>query len=202
MNLYLKIGLEIFKVKIIGVTNRKLCDDFYGRIAELSKMDLEYLILREKDLSYEELEIMAKKIKDILLDSKIKLIINGNINVARHVEAFGLQLSFKDFSDGVAKSYDGVIGVSIHSLMEAIEGEILGATYLLYGHVFETDCKKGVSPRGLVELKEICSSVKIPVYAIGGIDENNSKEVVDCGAYGVAIMSSLMTKPVVNDKII
>ena len=192
MNLYLKIGLEIFKVKIIGVTNRKLCDDFYDRIAEISKMNLEYLILREKDLSYEELKIMAKKIKDILLDSKIKLIINGNINVARAVEAFGLQLSFKDFSDGVSKDYEGVIGVSIHSLREAIEGETLGANYLLYGHVFETDCKKGVTPRGLVELKEICSSVKIPVYAIGGIDEENYKSVINSGAYGVSIMSSLM----------
>lgn len=192
MNLYLKIGLEIFKVKIIGVTNRKLCHDFYGRIAEISKMDLEYLILREKDLSYKELKIMAKKIKDILLDSKIKLIINGNINVACAVEAFGLQLSFKDFSEAVAKNYDGVIGVSIHSLREAIESETLGASYLLYGHVFETDCKKGVTPRGLVELKEICSRVKIPVYAIGGIDEENYKSVINSGAYGVSIMSSLM----------
>ena len=189
-------------MKIIGVTNRKLCDDFHGRIAEISKMDLEYLILREKDLSHDELKIMANEIKDILGDSSVKLIINGNINVAKDVEAVGVQLPFRHFSEGIAKDYDGVVGVSIHSLREAIDGEALGASYLLYGHVFETDCKKGVTPRGLVELREICSRVKIPVYAIGGINEKNYKDVLDSGAYGVAVMSSLMTKSVVNDKIV
>lgn len=189
-------------MKIIGVTNRKLCDDFYGRIAEISKMDLEYLILREKDLRHDELKIMAKKIKDILGDSSIKLIINGNINVAEEVESVGLQLSFKDFSEGRTKGYDGIVGVSIHSLREALECETLGASYLLYGHVFETDCKRGVTPRGLIELKEICSRVRIPVYAIGGINENNYKDVLDSGAYGVAIMSSLMKQSIINDKII
>jgi thiamine-phosphate pyrophosphorylase len=189
-------------VKIIGVTNRKLCDDFYEKVAEISKMDLEYLILREKDLSYEELKIMAEKIKYILRDSSIKLIINGNVNVAKELDAVGVQLSFTDFSDGVAKDYNRIVGVSIHSLSEAIDAENLGASYLLYGHVFETDCKKGVHPRGINELKEICGRVKIPVYAIGGINENNYKDVLDSGAYGVAVMSSLMTKSVLNDKII
>lgn len=189
-------------MKIIGVTNRKLCDDFYGRIAEISKMDLEYLILREKDLSYNKLKIMARDIKDILGDSSIKLIINGNINVAKDVEAVGVQLPFRDFSEEITKDYDGVVGVSIHSLREAIDAEALGASYLLYGHVFETDCKMGVTPRGLVELKEICSRVKVPVYAIGGINEKNYKDVLDSGAYGVAIMSSLMKQPIINDKII
>ncbi|PRR81250.1 thiamine phosphate synthase [Clostridium vincentii] len=189
-------------MKIIGVTNRKLCDDFYGRIAEISMMDLEYLILREKDLSYDDLKIMAKEIKKILVNSSIKLIINGNIKVAKDVEAGGIQLSFNHFSEGRSKDYEGIIGVSIHSLREAIDGEALGASYLLYGHVFETDCKKGVPPRGLVELKEICSKVKIPVYAIGGINEKNYNDVLDSGAYGVAIMSSLMKQPIFNDKII
>ena len=181
-------------MKIIGVTNRKLCDNFYDRIAEISKLDLEYLILREKDLSYDELKIMAKDIKDILGDSSIKLIINGNINVAKDIEAVGVQLSFRHFSEGRSKDYNGVVGVSIHSLSEAIDAETLGASYLLYGHVFETDCKKGVPPRGLVELREICSRVKLHVYAIGGINDENYRSVIDSGAYGVAIMSSLITK--------
>ena len=54
-------------MNIIGVTSRKLCDDFYSRIEEISKSDLKYLILREKDLEHIELLIMAKKIKNIVL---------------------------------------------------------------------------------------------------------------------------------------
>jgi thiamine-phosphate pyrophosphorylase len=179
-------------MNVIGVTNRKLCKDFYKRIEEISREDLKYLILREKDLSSEDLKIMALKVKDILKGSNIGLIVNGNLEVAKTVSAKGVQLSFGDFIKEKSLNYDGVVGVSIHSEKEAIEVEHKGASYLIYGHIFETDCKKGVPPRGLEELKIICKKVNIPVYAIGGITRENARHVIDSGAYGVAYMSSLM----------
>ena len=182
-------------MNIIGVTNRKLCDDFYNRIEEISKINLKYLILREKDLEHKELLIMAKKIKNILNNNgNIKLIINSDVEVAKEINAFGIQLSFKDFSENKGNDFKGIKGVSIHSLGEALEVEKKGADYILYGHVFATECKKGLKPRGLEELKEICSKVKIPVYAIGGINKENYESVLEVGASGIAIMSSLMKK--------
>ena len=86
------------------------------------------------------------------------------------------------------------IGVSIHSLEEAKEVETLGATYVVAGHIFETDCKKGLEPRGLNFIKELSSILTIPVFAIGGIDEKNSLSVIDNGAFGVCMMSSLMNR--------
>lgn len=179
-------------MNIIGVTNRKLCKDFYKRIEEISNINLKYLILREKDLSSEELLLMAKKIKSILENSKIELIINGDLEIAKKVGAYGVQMSFQNFIDGKAEGFNGAIGVSIHSLKEAIEAEEKGASFVLYGHVFETDCKKGVKPRGLLELAEICNSVKVPVYAIGGINVQNYKDVLKVKVSGIAVMSSLM----------
>ena len=186
---------------IIGVTNRKLCNDFYSRIKEISKSNLKYLILREKDLEYKELLIMAKNVQSILKDSNIKLIINSNVEVAEEVNAYGIQLSFKDFCKNKGKNFNGIKGVSVHSLSEAIEAEKRGANYIIYGHVFNTDCKKGLKPRGLIEFKEICNKVNIPVYAIGGINKENYKSVLEAGADGVAVMSSLMKNSILSSKI-
>ena len=60
------------------------------------------------------------------------------------------------------------LGTSIHSVEEAVEAVSLGASYVTAGHIFATDCKKGLPPRGLSFLKEVCETVSIPVYAISG----------------------------------
>ena len=85
-----------------------------------------------------------------------------------------------------------VRGVSVHSVEDARLAEQCGATYLTAGHVFVTDCKKGLAPRGLDFLHEVCSSVKIPVYAIGGINDKNAASCIREGAAGVCVMSGYM----------
>lgn len=78
---------------------------------------------------------------------------------------------------------------------EAIEAQKLGATYISAGHIFATDCKKDLPPRGLEFLKEVCNSVTIPVYAIGGIKLSDVQmdEIIKCGAKGGCIMSGMMS---------
>lgn len=87
-----------------------------------------------------------------------------------------------------------VLGTSVHSAEEAVEAEALGASYLTAGHIYTTDCKKGLPPRGLNFLKEVCQSVSIPVYAIGGIklDGDQLAEVMAYGAEGGCVMSGMM----------
>ena len=78
-------------------------------------------------------------------------------------------------------------GVSVHSLSEAVSAEKKGA-----GHIFQTDCKKDLAPRGVKFLTEIVSNVEIPVYAIGGINPQNEHLIYECGANGICIMSGYM----------
>ena len=85
------------------------------------------------------------------------------------------------------------IGASVHSVEEATEAVTLGATYLIAGHIFSTDSKKGVPPRGLSFLKQVCDAVSIPVFAIGGITRNDVNAIKATGAKGVCIMSEAMT---------
>ena len=72
------------------------------------------------------------------------------------------------------------------------EAENLGATYIVAGHIFKTDCKKDLEPRGLEFIQELSSVLIIPIFAIGGINQENSHLVINNGAFGVCMMSSLM----------
>lgn len=91
------------------------------------------------------------------------------------------------------KSVFRIIGASCHSPEEAAEAQRLGCSYVTAGHVFATDCKKGMEPRGLRFLKEVCDAVTIPVYGIGGIGPGNISQVRETGAAGACVMSRLMT---------
>lgn len=81
------------------------------------------------------------------------------------------------------------IGTSVHSVAEARRAQQLGAVYVTAGHIFATDCKKGVPARGLEFLQTICESVCIPVYAIGGIHQENMAQVLQTRAAGACCMS-------------
>ncbi len=91
------------------------------------------------------------------------------------------------------KKFD-FIGASIHSVEEARKAEKLGASYLTAGHIYETGCKPDLAPRGLGFLREVCQSVDIPVYAIGGIhlEKQQLSEIYEAGARGACIMSVFM----------
>ena len=75
---------------------------------------------------------------------------------------------------------------------EAKAAEANGCTYITAGHVFETGCKAGLPGRGLAFLKAVCGSVSLPVYAIGGITPQNMPDILNAGAAGGCMMSSLM----------
>jgi len=182
---------------LICVSNRLLCkDDFLNRINAIAKGKPDAIMLREKDLSISEYENLAVKVKGICNEHQIRLIINQNIDIAAKLNLSYIHLSISDlkrYQDKIQK-FDH-IGVSVHSVPEAKEAQELGASYLIAGHIFPTDCKKDVPPRGLLFLKEVCDSVEIPVYAIGGITKDLVKDVVNVGAKGICVMSQFMTSP-------
>ena len=87
------------------------------------------------------------------------------------------------------------LGASCHSVEDALRAQALGGTYLTAGHISATDCKKGLAPRGLEFLREVCQAVEIPVWAIGGIRPENLPQVLAAGAAGGCVMSGLMACP-------
>lgn len=181
---------------IICVTNRRLCqEDFLTRIERLSKACPSAILLREKDLPEAEYTELAKKVLCICKKHDILCILHNHAEAARtlHHSALHLPLPLlRSFSESERHSYQ-ILGTSCHSREDAEEAEALGCTYITAGHVFDTDCKKGLPGRGLIFLRDVCSAVTIPVYAIGGITPENYTSVKVAGASGACIMSSAMT---------
>ena len=202
----------INKIKLNIISNRKLCENgnlekqiekifsAYEKKIILENFEIVSLTLREKDLDKNEYLNLVEKIYPICKKYKINLILHQNydLNLDEKYMIEGLHLSYeifkslnKNIREGLIKKYKR-IGVSIHSLEEAREVENLGASYIVAGHIFETDCKKGLEPRGLKFVEELSSILTIPIFAIGGMNEKNSQSVIDSGAFSVCMMSSLM----------
>ena len=188
-------------MKIIGVTNRLLCkNDFFEQIEYICKQNLYALILREKDLDDKTYEEFAVKCNDICTKNNVLFFINTKINIAQKLKIKNVQVSFEDFitNKETLNSFD-TVAVSVHSLSEALTvqkfvEETSQNIFLIAGHIFETDCKKGLQPRGIEFLKEICANVEIPVFAIGGINQNTIKQLKGINIEGVCLMSELMKK--------
>lgn len=187
--------------ELICVTNRKLVKgDFLSwldRILDRGVNGLpapDRLILREKDLTPADYTSLARRVLD-LCSTKGKLcVLHSYPESALELgcEHIHLPLEKLRHMDEDGKSFFQTIGASVHSPEEAREAEALGATYVTFGHVFVTDCKKGLEPRGLEALGSCCGGVACPVYAIGGINEKNYRDCLKAGAAGVCIMSGYM----------
>lgn len=180
--------------KVIAVTNRLLCQgDFLEQICILGRAGVDQIVLREKDLTESEYEQLAEKVLSICEGFPVTCSLHQNIQPARHLGAKSLHLSLP-----LAKKYQRDLedfewfGISTHSLEQLREAKEYGADYVFYGHVFATDCKKGMPPRGVYALQEICREAEIPVYAIGGISPENALQAVEAGAAGVCVMSWAM----------
>ncbi|SFR91574.1 thiamine phosphate synthase [Anaeromicropila populeti] len=180
--------------KIICVTNRKLCKkDFLFQMKKIIDGNPDRIIVREKDLSGEKLEELVLQIYRLCQGKRTSLYLHSDFETARRLEIMKIQLSFQLFKEKRDLIYpDFQVGVSVHSLEEAKEAESLGAEYVIAGHIFETSCKQNLPPRGLGFLNEICQNVSLPVFAIGGISKDNFTKVIEAGAAGACLMSSLM----------
>lgn len=179
---------------VIAVTNRKLCkQDFYEQIKLLISCRIPKLILREKDLDESEYAHMAEQVLDLCRGTKTECILHTYADTAVRLGADAIHLPLQT-AEKEREKLRGFhkVGISVHSLEQVRFAEELGASYVTYGHVFETDCKKGVPPRGIAALEEICRSTSLPVYGIGGIQKDNLSKVLQAGAKGVCVMSSAM----------
>ena len=180
---------------ILCVTNRKLCrEDFLTRIERIAVCHPAGIILREKDLLPENYQELASAVMGICEQHGVKCFLHSFTDVATslHADAIHLPLHLLRETTKEQKTQFTELGASCHSVEDALEAQALGCTYITAGHVFETDCKKGLPGRGLEFLRNICAAVDIPVYGIGGIDADNIALVRNAGANGACLMSSLM----------
>ncbi len=180
---------------VLCVTNRKACtEDFLRRIEKIAKANPAAILLWEKDLPEESYQVLAGKVMEICYTYDTRCILHNFPGAAKRLgaEALHLPLPVLRTLSQEERSQFSILGASCHSTTDAREAERLGCTYIMAGHIFDTDCKRGLPGRGLAFLKEVCGCVSIPVYAIGGISPSAYGAVRAAGAKGACVMSGIM----------
>ncbi len=123
------------------------------------------------------------------------LLVNERLDIALLADAAGVHATTNGLNSKLISEYaPGLIkGKSVHSVEEAVKSEKDGFDYILFGPVYRTPAKiKYGMPQGLKKLQEVSQKVKIPVFAVGGIDPERAAKCIKAGAYGVAVIRELM----------
>jgi len=151
--------------------------------------------IREKKLSKEELFEEAISLKQIFLKHNALFIVNDYVDIALAVNADGVHLGQEDMPIKRARKILGrnkIIGISTHTLKQALEAERAGADYIGFGPIFPTTTKDAGKPKGIDALIEIKKHIKIPIVAIGGITIKNAPQVLMAGADAIAVVSGVL----------
>lgn len=179
------------------ITDRNHCKQpFIDTISLALKGGVKTVQLREKGLATSELYSLANELRRMTLNFKANLIINDRVDVALAVEADGVHLGWQSLPFPVVRRLVGserLIGVSTHNRQEALQAQEYGADYITFGPIFDTPSKAGLlKPTGVEEIQKLKKEINIPVVALGGINGENVEAVLNGGADGIAVISSIM----------
>jgi thiamine-phosphate pyrophosphorylase len=187
-----------------GPTRRRRLLD---KIAEAANAGVDYIQLREKDLTARELEFLAREAIQIIRNAKLRtaLLINSRTDIALATKAAGVHLPANDISPAEVRSVwhramercgagaptreispeDPQISISCHAPEEVTQAAANSATLALFAPIFEKTAFPGTTPIGLDALRQACHA-KIPVLALGGITLRNAESCLRAGAAGIA----------------
>ena len=191
--------MDLKTCKIYLVTDEKACleKDFYACIEEAIKGGVKIVQLREKKISTKDFYEKALKVKEICKNYGVLFIINDRLDIAQAVGADGVHLGQSDMPIEEARKIlkdKFLIGATARNIEEAKRAELLGADYIGSGAIFGTSTKDNAKKLEMEELKKIVASVKIPVFAIGGININNVGILKNIGLQGICSVSGILSE--------
>ncbi len=165
-------------------------------IQQAVKAGIRAVQLRERDLSTRPLLALAEELQGHTRASGAALFVNDRGDLAMALGAEGVHLRSDSMPVGAARKLLGperLIGVSTHSVEEVVKAEGEGADFAVLGPVYETSSKLAYgSPLGLGPIEQAARRCRIPVFAIGGLTASRAREVRLAGAFGVAVISSIL----------
>lgn len=188
------------ELPLIAVTDSASCPrplaEQIERLTKLTELRPQAVILRAKPLDKAAYRALALQAQQSYKAAGIPLILHSDWQLARElcISKLHLPLALLRQMPACERAHFTWLSTSVHSVEDAIEAQALGATVLIAGHIYTTQCKADLAPRGLGFLQAVCSTVSLPVYAIGGIgfDAAQHAELQANGARGACVMSAYM----------
>lgn len=162
---------------------------------EIKNSGADIIQFRDKKSKKDDLLKNAYLLRKLLTRERVLFIINDYIDIAKIVDSDGIHLGQNDLSAEIARKILGqnkIIGISCHNLEQAKKAQAQGADYIGLGPIFATPTRPEYKPIGLDLIKEIKQNLKIPFFVIGGINQDNIKEVLFCGSRKVAICRAIL----------
>ena len=185
---------------LYAVTDRKWTSpqvSLYDQVCAAIDGGVSCVQLREKQLDESDFLAQARLIGKLCRARRVPFIINDNVEIAAQTGADGVHVGQEDLEAGRTRELlgpDKLIGVSAHSVEEALAAQAAGADYLGVGAAFVTGTKTDAKPISRETIRAITAAVDIPVVAIGGISHDNILELKNCGLDGVAVVSALFAQ--------
>lgn len=168
-------------LKVAAITNHELAStNYWDQLEQIAASDVDFIVLREKNLTEEEYTDYAKRALRLCSIHQKTCVLQhfGKAAIRLHIPRFQCSLPYLETHSSLLY-YMTTLGVSVHTVEEAIKAEQLGATYLMASHVFPTACKPSDPPIGVDTVEAICKAVKIPVYALGGVTPKTISQLQD-----------------------
>ncbi|WP_423126338.1 thiamine phosphate synthase [Gaoshiqia sp. Z1-71] len=189
--------MKDFDLSLYLVTDRELS---LGRplefiVEEAVKGGVTMIQLREKNCSSHEFYELALRLKELLSPLRVPLIINDRLDIALAANADGLHIGQSDLPWKVARKLlgkDKILGLSVETVQQAIESNEMDVDYIGISPVFATPTKTDTfEPFGPEGVTKVSSLSKHPTVAIGGIKLSNARQIIACGAGGIAVVSAI-----------
>lgn len=188
-----------FSLYLISDRTRCAPRSLHDTLEQACRAGVRGIQIREKDLSPREVYALVQEVQGALKAYDPVLLVNDRADIARATGIAGTHLPEAGLPPDAARRCLGpgsLIGVSTHGLAAAQAAEEQGADFITFGPVFHTPSKAPYGePLGLAALDRICRTIRLPVFAIGGITPENARLCLDAGASGVAVISAILAAP-------
>ena len=189
------------QMRLYAVTDRAWTHDAAGLLDQVAAAvdgGAGVVQLREKHLEDAAFLEEAERFVALCREKGAVSIINDNVDIAVRTGADGVHVGQEDLEAGRARALlgpDKIVGVSVHSVEEALRAQAAGADYLGVGAAFATGTKSDAHVLTRDTIRAVAEAVDIPVVAIGGISRDNIGQLAGCGLSGVAVVSALFGAP-------
>ena len=178
------------------ITDHKACSLSYESMVRLVlESGVKWVQYRDKEGSRRDIYRNALNLRNITREYNAAFIVNDHTDIALAVEADGVHLGRDDLPAQKAREIlgkDRLIGLSTHSIDQAVDAEALGADYIGFGPLFRTETKDAGDPKGIAILAQVRSRIHVPIVAIGGITLDNVRSVLGTGVDAVAVASAIL----------